>query len=225
MREIILASASPRRRELLAQIGIPFRVQKSGAKERITKTSPEEIVRELSSQKAEDVAAHIQEGIVLGADTIVYLKGEVMGKPKDRADAAKMLERLQGQEHAVYTGVTLIEKKNNAETRRSSFAEETRVRVHAMDQTEIERYLDTGDAFDKAGSYGIQGPFAAYIDGIAGDYYNVVGLPVAKVYQALKEFAVPFSREDCPRGDCEYAAGKDGRQRGNALRQKGEDND
>lgn len=187
MREMILASASPRRKELLEQIGIPFRVQKSGAEERITQTEPSRIVMELSAQKADDVASSVRDGLVLGADTIVCLDGAVMGKPRDRADAAAMLRALQGHTHSVFTGVTLVEKRQGAETRRICFAEETKVRVHPMEAEEIERYLDTGDAFDKAGSYGIQGPFAAFVDGIEGDYNNVVGLPVARVYQELKK--------------------------------------
>lgn len=187
MREIILASGSPRRKELLAQIGIAFQVIKSNAEEKITKTAPEEIVKDLSCQKGSDVAAGIEEGIILGADTIVCLDHEIMGKPKDRADAYQMLERLQGRSHSVFTGVTLIKKEAGQETEVRSFAVETKVHVHEMSKEEIETYLDTGDPFDKAGSYGIQGPFAAYVDGIEGDYNNVVGLPIAAVYQELKQ--------------------------------------
>lgn len=186
MRKIILASGSPRRKELLAQIGIPFQVIKSNAEEKITKTVPEEIVKDLSLQKAADVAQQLQEGIILGADTIVCLDGEIMGKPKDRNDAFQMLERLQGRSHSVFTGVTLMRKIPGEEMKIRSFAVETRVKIHEMCREEIEAYLDTGDPFDKAGSYGIQGPFAAYVDGIEGDYNNVVGLPVAAVYQELK---------------------------------------
>lgn len=187
MEEIILASGSPRRKELLEQIGIAFRVIKSGAEEIITKTLPEEIVKELSAQKAEDVAAKLEDGIILGADTIVCLDGEIMGKPKHREDACQMLNRLQGRGHSVFTGVTLLKKEAGAEVKRRNFAVETKVRIHAMSKEEIEAYLDTGDPFDKAGAYGIQGPFAAYVDGIEGDYNNVVGLPVAAVYQELKQ--------------------------------------
>lgn len=186
MKEIILASGSPRRKELLAQIGIAFQVIKSNAEEKITHTIPKEIVKELSCQKAADVAAGISEGIILGADTIVCLNQEVMGKPKDREDAFQMLNRLQGRSHSVFTGVTLMKKAADQETIVRSFAVETKVHVHTMSKEEIEAYLDTGDSFDKAGSYGIQGPFAAYVDGIEGDYNNVVGLPIAAVYQELK---------------------------------------
>lgn len=187
MREIILASGSPRRKELLAQVGIAFQVIKSKAEEKITKTIPEEIVKDLSHQKAEDVAAGVEEGIVLGADTIVCLDHEIMGKPRDREEAYQMLEQLQGRSHSVFTGVTLMKKEAGQVTKDQSFAVETKVKVHAMSREEIEDYLDTGDPFDKAGGYGIQGPFAAYVDGIEGDYNNVVGLPIAAVYQELKQ--------------------------------------
>ena len=179
MQEIILASGSPRRKELLQQIGIPFQVIKSETEEKITKTGPADIVKELSLQKAFAVAAGIQQGIVLGADTIVCLGHEIMGKPRDR-------EELQGKAHSVFTGVTLIRKTPGEPEIIRTFYRETKVWVHTMTAEEIEGYLETGDAFDKAGSYGIQGPFAAYIDGIEGDYNNVVGLPVSAVYQELK---------------------------------------
>lgn len=188
MRTIILASGSPRRRELLEQIGIPFQVIKSDAKEVITKSDPAEVVLELSAQKAEAVAETVEEGIILGADTIVALDGKILGKPAGRDHARCMLMQLQGRAHSVFTGVTLIRKQaGSAEAR--SFFRETTVHIHSMSGEEIEAYLDTGDAFDKAGSYGIQGPFAAYVDGIEGDYSNVVGLPVSAVYQELKEYA------------------------------------
>ena len=188
MEEIILASGSPRRRELLEQIRIPFRVVKSDAKEIITNTEPAEVVLELSAQKAEAVAASVETGIVLGADTIVAIDGEILGKPADREQARGMLRQLQGRSHSVFTGVTLI-CRDGKTTGTCSFFRETKVHIHSMGEKEIEDYLDTGDAFDKAGSYGIQGPFAAYVDGIEGDYNNVVGLPVSAVNQALKEIA------------------------------------
>ena len=185
MEEIILASGSPRRRELLTQIGVPFRVIKSDAPEVTTKTEPGEMAMELSCHKAGAAAGQVSRGIILGADTIVWLDGKPLGKPEDRADAKQMLERLQGRSHEVYTGVTLIRKEGQQQTCDSFFCR-TVVHVHAMSDAEIEAYLDTGDPFDKAGSYGIQGPFAAYVDGIEGDYQNVVGLPVSAVYQKLK---------------------------------------
>ncbi len=189
MEELILASGSPRRARLLSQIGIPFRVVVSGEPEDTKKTQPADIVRELSAQKAGHVAAGIRDGVVLGADTVVAQDGSVLGKPADRADAKAMLMRLSGAWHSVFTGVTIIAKKDG-EARVSTFACETRVKVHELEEREIEDYLDTGDPFDKAGSYGIQGPFAAYVDEIRGDYNNVVGLPAAAVYQELKRLGV-----------------------------------
>ena len=206
MEDIILASGSPRRKELLTLIGVPFRVVKSDAPEVITQTAPGKIVEELSEQKAHAVLMQLEDEdrgkTVLGADTIVVLDGEVLGKPKDREDAKRMLLHLQGKAHSVFTGVTLLRLKNGpsdsgaasheaageGQIQKLSFFRETKVFVHAMSDAEIEAYLDTGDPFDKAGSYGIQGPFAAFVDGIEGDYQTVVGLPVAAVYQALKAF-------------------------------------
>ena len=197
MRELILASGSPRRRELLEQIKVPFRVMVSDAEETVTDTDPGQVVKALAARKAIQVAKEIEEGLVLGADTVVSVDGEILGKPKNREDARQMLEKLQGRAHSVFTGVALVEKQKN-DTAQSdttggpsdsrvleNFYRETRVHVHQMSDQEIENYLDTGDAFDKAGSYGIQGPFAAFVDGIEGDYNNVVGLPVSAVYQAL----------------------------------------
>ncbi len=184
---LVLASQSPRRRELLSQVGIAFRVAPSTVEERITKTAPDEVVRELSFQKAEDVASREPEGTwVLGADTVVSLDGEILGKPADQEEAGEMLRRLSGRSHSVYTGVTLY--KREAERIWSEcFSEETRVTFYPMTEEEIRRYVATGDPLDKAGAYGIQGPAAAFIRCIDGDYNNVVGLPVAAVYQRWKE--------------------------------------
>ncbi len=200
MQEIILASSSPRRSELLRLIGVPFRVLPSDAPETITQTQPERIVEELSLQKASSSAAEAGDfsggedfRIILGADTIVWSDGRVLGKPADREEAARMIRELQGSVHEVYTGVTLIRqerpgsKAGRTEERIDTFYARTAVHVHEMTDREIEAYLDTGDSMDKAGAYGIQGPFAAYIDGIEGDYFNVVGLPVSMVWQHLKK--------------------------------------
>ena len=184
---IILASGSPRRRELLEQIGIPYRTLKCSSPEFTTSTDPVGIVKELSARKAQ-AAAEKESGIILGADTIVWQDGRVLGKPSDRSDARRMLECLSGREHSVYTGVTLIRMgEDRTELNRLFLYRETKVRVFRMTQEEIEAYLDTGEPFDKAGAYGIQGSFAAFIDSIEGDYTNVVGLPVGAVYQALKQ--------------------------------------
>lgn len=189
MNKIILASASPRRKELLSQIGIPFDIVISDAQE-ITKSSlPEEMVEELSWLKAEDVREKLSEEerkkrVILGADTIVSCEGKVLLKPKDRQQAFEMLSLLQGREHEVYTGVTLLAADSK---RHITFHEKTIVHVYPMSEKEILNYIETGSPMDKAGAYGIQGEFAAFIRKIEGDYYNVVGLPVGRVYQELKK--------------------------------------
>lgn len=190
MKQIILASASPRRRELLAQIGLNFTVLPASGEEKLTKQIPSEIVEELSSQKAEAVAEQIPDGIIIGADTVVCQDGEIMGKPKDEADALRMLRQLQGEMHSVFTGVTLIVKENGSVISKQTFSQETRVYLYAMTDEEIRDYIATGEPMDKAGAYGIQGRFAAYVEGIEGDYNNVVGLPVSAVWQEIKEFCV-----------------------------------
>lgn len=194
MKKIILGSASPRRRELLSQIGVSFEVRTSGREEIYHSAIPEEIVRELALMKAENVAGDLadeqneapKDTIVIGADTIVVLDGKILGKPVDEKDAADMIGALQGRSHEVYTGVAILDYDAQGEKNVSVHAVGTKVYVNPMDEAEISAYIDTGEPMDKAGAYGIQGRFAAYIDRIEGDYYNVVGLPVSYVYQALK---------------------------------------
>ena len=194
MKKIILGSASPRRRELLSQIGDSFEVRTSGREEIYHSVIPEEIVRELALMKAENVAGDLtdeqneapKDTIVIGADTIVVLDGKILGKPVDEKDAADMIGALQGRSHEVYTGVAILDYDAQGEKNVSVHAVGTKVYVNPMDEAEISAYIDTGEPMDKAGAYGIQGRFAAYIDRIEGDYYNVVGLPVSYVYQALK---------------------------------------
>lgn len=193
MSEIILASASPRRKELLEQVGIQFKVVKSSVEEVITETEPDKVVMELSRQKAEDVAAGLndrKDRIVIGADTIVFCQGKILGKPKDESDAFAMLEGLAGKSHSVFTGVTLL-----IGDRMISFAEETKVNVKDMTHEEIRRYIATKEPMDKAGSYGIQGRFAAFVSGIEGDYNNVVGLPVSRIYTELTKNGVDIYGE------------------------------
>lgn len=192
--KIILASASPRRRELLAQIGLEFEVKVSNKEEVYTSTKPQKIVEELALMKAENVASDLQaEGvelkntIVIGADTIVVRDEEILGKPKNEDHAYEILLSLQGRAHEVYTGVAILSYNNAGEKEIINHAVETKVHVHEMSEEEIHAYIATGDPMDKAGAYGIQGSFAAYVDGIEGDYYNVVGLPVSYVYQQLKK--------------------------------------
>lgn len=207
-KKIILASASPRRRELLHQVGIWPEIIPSHIEEVITKTQPDQVVMELSAQKAEDVAHGLMVNkaedvasglmvnradkmnfkgsgsgmVIIGSDTVVAVDGQILGKPHDEPDAIRMIELLQGRVHQVYTGVTMIFTDSGE---RVTFAEKTDVHVYPMDREQIERYVATGEPMDKAGAYGIQGYFAAYIEGISGDYNNVVGLPVGRVCQEL----------------------------------------
>lgn len=167
-------------------MGIPFSVVVSDTEEVITKEAPDEIVKELALVKAQAVAVKtVEEAVIIGADTIVSIDGRILGKPKDRADAARMLNELQGKTHQVYTGVAVIFPDNQEVT---VFAEKTDVRMYPMTADEIERYIATGEPMDKAGAYGIQGKAAVYIEKIDGDYNNVVGLPVAKLYQKIRQY-------------------------------------
>lgn len=188
--KIILASASPRRRELLSQVGLEFECMPSDCEEVITTSVPSEAVRELSLLKAENIADRLADSggrlLIIGADTVVALDGMIMGKPRDKKDAAKMLSKLQGREHSVFTGVTLIfirDKKQDKLT----FAKETKVRMYPMNEAQIQEYVDSGEPMDKAGAYAIQGLCAAYIEGIDGDYNTVVGLPVGEICRILRE--------------------------------------
>lgn len=190
--KIYLASASPRRKELLKQVGISFKTMPSTVEEKITKTEPQEVVEELSYQKAVDVCSRLTEEnredfVVIGADTVVSCWGEILGKPKDKEDAVRMLNKLQGGSHQVYTGVTLAWKYKDMSAMYATFSECTDVTMYTMSEEEVKRYVDSGEPMDKAGAYAIQGLCAAYIQGICGDYNNVVGLPVGRVCQELKK--------------------------------------
>lgn len=194
MKKVILGSASPRRKELLEQIGVEFEIKTSNAEEFYTSTVPEEIVKELALQKAENVACELRKEsenlsnlVVIGADTIVALDSEILGKPENEEDAFRMLTNLQGRAHQVFTGTALLIYDENGEQSVVNHAVETRVYVNPMSSDEIYRYIASKEPMDKAGAYGIQGGFAAYIDKIEGDYYNVVGLPVSYLYKELKK--------------------------------------
>lgn len=190
--KIYLASASPRRKDLLRQVGISFKVVPSTVEEKITKEKPNEVVEELSYQKAVDVCGKLAaEGkddfVVIGADTVVSAWGKILGKPVDKADAARMLKDLQGGSHQVYTGVTVAWKYQDMAPMYATFSECTDVTMYAMTDGEIKTYVDSGEPMDKAGAYAIQGLCAAHIQGICGDYNNVVGLPVGRLCQELKK--------------------------------------
>ena len=186
--EIILASQSPRRRELLERMGIGrFRVIAPQIDESaLPSTSPEDLVRSLSRHKAGVVQQ--REGmdcLIIAADTVVCLDGAVLGKPTDELEAFKMLTTLSGCRHQVYTGLTVL-RGNEAITE----CEATSVRFRPLEEGEIEAYIATGEPMDKAGAYGIQGLGALFVEGIEGDYYNVVGLPVCRLGQVLRHFGV-----------------------------------
>lgn len=191
-KKIILASASPRRKELLEQIDIPFEIRVSSAEENASSDIPYELVKELSLMKAEEVfsqltAEEAKEALVIGADTVVALDGGIMGKPGTPERALEMLTALQGKTHQVYTGVTFVyQNHENGAVTAHSFYEKTDVTFYPMTEQEIADYVATGEPMDKAGAYAIQGKCAAYIREISGDYSNVVGLPIGRVYQELK---------------------------------------
>lgn len=190
--KIYLASASPRRKDLLKQVGISFRVMPSTVEEKITKEKPDEVVEELSYQKAVDVCGRLmaekqEDFVVIGADTVVSAWGKILGKPADKEDAVRMLKDLQGVSHQVYTGVTIAWKNKDISPMYATFSECTDVTMYSMTEEEIRRYVDSGEPIDKAGAYAIQGLCAAHIQGICGDYNNVVGLPVGRLCQELKK--------------------------------------
>ena len=207
---LVLASASPRRRELLSQIGLEFTVMPSTKEENAKTTEAGALVQELSRQKAVDIWEQLSGGqgqnpdadqeqisektqepnlngkrqpelLVIGADTVVCCEGKILGKPHDREAAVEMLTALQGRSHEVYTGVTLYHQRETV-----TFFECTQVEFYPMTEVEISEYIDSKEPMDKAGAYGIQGLGARFVKGIRGDYNNVVGLPVGRLYQELK---------------------------------------
>lgn len=207
---LVLASASPRRRELLSQIGLEFSVMPSTKEENAKTTEAGALVQELSRQKAVDIWEPLSGGqgqnpdadqeqiseetqepnlngkrqpelLVIGADTVVCCEGKILGKPHSREAAAEMLTALQGRSHEVYTGVTLYSQSETV-----TFFECTQVEFYPMTEVEISEYIDSKEPMDKAGAYGIQGLGARFVKGIRGDYNNVVGLPVGRLYQELK---------------------------------------
>lgn len=192
---IILASKSPRRRELLKQIGIEYECIVSDKEEKLTGNTPKEVVLGLSLQKAEDVYELVkgetarEDTLIIGADTVVALGNNIMGKPKDNDDAVRMLKLLNKNKHSVWTGVTLICVKNGA-VRIESFARETKVFMYEMSDREINDYVDSKEPQDKAGAYAIQGMGARFIEKIEGDYNNVVGLPVAELYHRIEKILI-----------------------------------
>lgn len=187
-KKIILASASPRRRELMELAGYEFEIKVSHKEEIYHSTEPDEIVNELSLLKALDIAEQVEKKdvVIIGADTVVAYDGKILGKPQSKEDAFQMIKSFQGKKHQVYTGVAIL--KFDAEGNKTviNHAVKTDVYVNAMTDEEIWDYIAHDNVMDKAGAYGIQGKFAIHIERIEGDYYNVVGLPISFIYEALK---------------------------------------
>lgn len=202
--KIVLASGSPRRRELLTGLGLKYTVLVSGVEEQVTEREPAKVVEELSSQKAWDVLQRLlmeasggkemhkdrlwdgsEDLLVIGADTVVAADGQILGKPTGAGNAAETLGQLSGRQHQVYTGVTLY-YHSQGKTYQHTFHECTQVWFYPMTEEEISWYISTGEPMDKAGAYGIQGLGSRFVKAIEGDYSNVVGLPVARLYQELK---------------------------------------
>jgi septum formation protein len=183
---LVLASASPRRAEILRAVGWDFEVAPANIDEAVRGgETPVAYVERLAREKAEAAARSRLFGLSLGADTVVVLDGEILGKPRDQADARRMLASLRDRWHEVLTGVALV----RAEDSRAVCAHErTRVRFAAVSDAEIDWYVSTGEPADKAGAYAVQGRAALFVEGIEGDYWNVVGLPVRLVYELARSF-------------------------------------
>ncbi len=185
VQKIILASQSPRRRELMSKIGIEYTVEPPTVEENITKTSPWDAVMELSEKKAFDVfRKHAEENVlVIGADTMVAYGNCCLGKPQSEEEAINILKRLQSRVHQVYTGLSFVW---TGERRAHTLCEKTEVELYPMTEEEILSYVKSGEGMDKAGAYGIQTQFSIYIKQIRGEYNNVVGLPIARLYHELQ---------------------------------------
>lgn len=187
--QIILASASPRRQELLKLIFDDFIIQTSSCEENAIFTTPSQYVMDLATQKALDVSTLFEDTasdfLVIGADTIVYHEDMILGKPKDKNDARRMITSLSGKSHFVYTGICLVHIHEGLQNVYTAYAR-TKVQVTSLTDKEITEYINISEPYDKAGGYAIQGYFSRYICGIEGDYFNVVGLPVQLLYKELK---------------------------------------
>ena len=188
--KIVLASTSPRRAELLKQIGVEFELASGNVQERPhPDEAPADYITRLARAKVMAVAREREAGLIVGADTVVVLDGQLLGKPKDEADAERMLRSLSGRWHAVMTGVALHDVTTGQEV--AAF-DKTLVRFARLSNQEIDWYVKTGEPMDKAGAYGIQGLGGLFVDEIAGNYYNVVGLPLPLVYRLARRLGYSF---------------------------------
>ena len=181
--ELILASQSPRRHEIMQLMGLPFSDEVCTEPEQVAGgLSSEETVMQLAKQKAAFALRLHPDACVIGADTVVELDGEIIGKPRSKEDAVAMLTRIQGREHTVYTGLAVLKKDYN-----DLRCDATKVRFRPMSETEIRWYVSTGEPMDKAGSYGAQGYGSVFVESIRGNYFNVIGLPAPVLYEMLKQ--------------------------------------
>lgn len=188
-RRIILASASPRRKELMILAGFQFEIKVSHKEECYQSIEPDEVVKELSLLKAEDIAGRVEtkDLVIIGADTVVAHNGKILGKPHSKEEAFHMIKSFQGEKHQVYTGVAILKFDSEGNKTFMNQAVKTDVYVNPMTDEEIWNYIEKDNVMDKAGAYGIQSGFAIHIEKIEGDYFNVVGLPISFIYEALKK--------------------------------------
>ena len=188
MRKIILASASPRRKELLEKIGLKFEVEPSNyAEDMHSRLSPDELARAISLGKARAVASKHKNAIVIAADTFIVFGGKIMGKPNTEAEARKMLMALRGKSHSVITGFTILDTEENKVLTKSV---ETVVHIKKLTPEEIDGYVKSKEPLDKAGAYAIQGLGSVIVERIEGDYFNVMGLPLSALAESLTEFGI-----------------------------------
>ena len=188
MKTIILASASPRRKELLEKIGLKFKVEPSNYEENISPESePHELAKSLSLGKAKLVARNHKSALVIAADTFIVFEGKILGKPRTETEAKKTLETISGRQHSVITGFTIIDTETNKALSKSV---ETQVYIRKLTSNEIDAYVKSKEPLDKAGTYAIQGLGSVIVEKIEGDYFNVMGLPLSALAENLKEFGV-----------------------------------
>ena len=212
--QFVLASQSPRRYELLQRLGLSFQVITSEVSEEVSTQDPAMLTSVLANRKAMAVAEGLvcekgslfmreplvegdifrvgpaDKAIVIGADTLVVVDGKILGKPKSVVEARKMMHLLAGRSHEVYTGVALLTLQDGHQDRGRTFHEKTVVHVSEMDEIEVEEYITSKEPYDKAGGYGVQGDFCRYITGVEGDFYNVMGLPLHRLYHELKKLGI-----------------------------------
>lgn len=201
MYQIILASESPRRKEIMETMGIPYQVMASNVKEEVEETIPDQMVQALARLKTETIKEQVlqqveadKDIIIIGADTMVFFKEHALGKPRDKEDAARMLRMLSDETHEVCTGVSIIIMKQDGSEHSISFAVCTKVVVNPLTEEQIQDYIATGEPMDKAGAYAIQGKFGIFIKEIEGDYYNIVGFPIAEIYASMLRYGIDLKK-------------------------------